>query len=613
MINTLIIGLDAFEPETFEQLYNEGVLPNLGKFADTGGYGRLSISNPAQSEVSWTSIATGANPGWHGIFDFVHRDPSNYQLYASLLPTKKDFVGIQFIPPHSSRTIFEEATRQGYPATSLWWPATFPARLDLPVRSIPGLGAPDIHGFLGVGTVFTCDRQLKQEGFKTRVEIFTKEGRNRYRGYLKGPEQHKRGNITYPKQYFQLEMVDDERANLIIGKNQLTMKVGIWSPIFEISFNLGIFFNIRAITRAILTHSEPYPTLYFLPLQIHPLKSPWRYATPAGFIRQTWKNTGPFLTLGWPQDTTALEEKWIDDNQFIDLCNSIIDSRERVFQYHLEYFYEGLLGAVFDTLDRVQHMYWRERKDIVHGFYKKLDGLVGRAIEKIKNEGNKSTRIIILSDHGFCNFDYKIHLNRWLIEKGYLVSSSNKSEARNHDMDWGKSKAYAVGLNSLYINLSGREAEGSVLSGELEILKESLRTELLAWKGPDGRHIIHQVYNQNEVLEGPYSHKGPDLLVGYSPGYRASAETGLGGWKEYSIEQNQDHWNADHCVAPEKVPGVLFTNHHLSDYPHPSYKDIPGLAIDMELQQNSVDKPSSYHQGDDEKVIEERMKGLGYF
>jgi hypothetical protein len=393
----------------------------------------------------------------------------------------------------------------------------------------------------------------------------------------------------------------------------LNLKVGVWSDIFEISFNLGFVFNIRAITRVILTQSEPYPKLYFLPLQIHPLNSPWRYATPSGFIKQTWKYAGPFLTLGWPQDTTALEEKWIDDKQFLDLCNSIIDTRERVFQYHLENFNEGILGSVFDTLDRIQHMYWKEQKDIVHGFYKKLDGLIGRAIEKIKYKGRKNTRILILSDHGFCNFDYKIHLNRWLIEKGYLVHVTNNSVGKIKDVDWEKSKVYAIGLNSLYINLSGREGKGSVLPDELEFIKENLRKELQAWKGPDGRNIIHRISMQNEALEGPFSQNGPDLLVGYSPGYRASAETGLGGWKENSIEQNQDHWSADHCVAPETVPGVLFTNHNLTNYSHPSYKDIPTLAMDINLEHHFVDKPSSKHSVDDEKVIEERMKGLGYF
>ena len=87
-MRVVIIGLDAFEPRRFERLYEEGRLPNLARYVDVNAYARFAVSNPPQSEVSWTSIATGLNPGGHGMFDFVHRNPANYALNVSLLPTK---------------------------------------------------------------------------------------------------------------------------------------------------------------------------------------------------------------------------------------------------------------------------------------------------------------------------------------------------------------------------------------------------------------------------------------------------------------------------------------------------------------------------------------------
>src|SRR4030065_386138 len=94
--------------------------PNLEKFIQQGGYSRLEVCSPPQTEVSWTSIATGEDPGGHGIFDFVHRDPATYTPYVSLLPTQHNALGVQFSSPIRARTLFEEATRLGYPATSLW-------------------------------------------------------------------------------------------------------------------------------------------------------------------------------------------------------------------------------------------------------------------------------------------------------------------------------------------------------------------------------------------------------------------------------------------------------------------------------------------------------------
>jgi predicted AlkP superfamily phosphohydrolase/phosphomutase len=156
-MHTLIIGLDAFDPGIVERMFEAGKLPNLNKYARNNGYARFEVTNPQQSEISWTSIATGLNPGGHGMFDFVHRDPASYALNVSLLPTKRTVLGTSFAHPHNAPTIFDQAAQEGYPATALWWPATFPAHLESPVQNIPGLGTPDVMGRLGVGAALCGD------------------------------------------------------------------------------------------------------------------------------------------------------------------------------------------------------------------------------------------------------------------------------------------------------------------------------------------------------------------------------------------------------------------------------------------------------------------------
>ena len=163
-MRTIIVGFDSFDPAIFEPLQQAGKMPNLSKFVEQGGYSRLEVCSPPQTEVSWTSIATGVDPGSHGIFDFVHRDPQTYIPYVSLLPTKQSALGEQFLRPYTTKTLFQEAADMGYPATALWWPALFPARPDIPVATIPGLGTPDIRGQLGVGTYLTTQSQGNEEG-----------------------------------------------------------------------------------------------------------------------------------------------------------------------------------------------------------------------------------------------------------------------------------------------------------------------------------------------------------------------------------------------------------------------------------------------------------------
>ena len=586
-MHTLIIGLDAFDPGIVERMFAAGKLPHLSKFVSQDGYSRFAVANPPQSEISWTSIATGLNPGGHGMFDFVHRDPASYALNVSLLPTKKSVLGTSFTFPHNAPTIFDQAAKEGFPSTALWWPATFPAHLDSPVQNIPGLGTPDIQGRLGVGAAYSLDPALKDEKFKTPVEALKQTGKGRYSGFLKGPAQQKGKQLQETILEFQLDVVDDQSARLTIGKQALTLTRGKWSPIFQVVFKVGLFVGIHAITRVVMNQVDP-AVLYFLPLQIHPLHSPWPYASPPGFVRQTWNTCGSFLSLGWPQDTTGLEEKWITDDQFLQLCDSIFSTRRNIFLHHLKSFNEGLFANVFDSLDRVQHMFLRDRPDVIESWYQKFDDLVGLAEKLVQNKGWQDTRIIVVSDHGFTHFDHKLHLNRWLLEHGYLTLKLDHQEQGLRSVDWSQTRAFAVGLNSLYLNQQGRESQGCVSPDQREALSEEIRAQLLALKGPDGRQVIQQVSLQKEAFDGPLTEYGPDFLVGYTPGYRASSQTGLGNWENTLFEANIDHWGADHCIAADAVPGVLFCNQGLSNFPHPSYRDIPALAIGKNVEKSGT-------------------------
>jgi len=610
-MKTIILGLDAFDPKVFETLLEQGKLPALDKLSAGGGYARFEVSNPPQSEVSWTSIATGLSPAGHGMFDFVHRNPENYNLYVSLLPTKKTRLGTEFTHPHNSHTIFDEAIDQGYPATALWWPSMFPARLDSPIRNIPGLGTPDIHGRLGVGVGFADDPFPLKENQKIPVQKLSSIGKNDFSGDLAGPARQKSTQTKNTTIAFQLSFLDDDHARISIGNKTIELKQGSWSPIIELKFKMGLMVSVSAITRVILTHGLPSPRLYFLPLQIHPLHSPWRYATPRGFVKQVWSETGGFLSLGWPQDTTALEEGLISDDQFLDLCQQIFETRKQVFLNNLDRFTEGVLACVFDTLDRVQHMFWHDRPDIIKDWYTKLDGLVGQATERIGVNGS-SPHLLVVSDHGFAKFDHKVHVNRWLEEYGYLVTTSTSSESNSLiDVDWAKSQAYAIGLNSLYLNLSGREGKGSVNQDQKDDLLKNIQRELSNWMGPDGNAVFNAIIPSNEAYEGPYAPFAPDLILGFSDGFRASAETGLGKWGPDPVITNKDHWHADHCIDPKLVSGVLFSNKGFGDVSHPSYKEFPRLAIGMTPKADAVTPPPAMD-SDEQADIEERLKGLGY-
>ncbi len=606
-MRTVLVGFDSFDPNTFERLLEAGKLTHLAKFANAGGYSPLEVCSPPQTEVSWTCIATGVDPGSHGIFDFVHRDPTTYIPYVSLLPMRQTAVGEQFLPPYTTRTFFQEAVDLGYPATALWWPALFPARPELSVGTIPGLGTPDIRGQLGVGTYFATEPHEKKKVKVTKLEPV---GRGKFNGVLEGPKTKTKDGIKPIVQPVSVEIIDETSARLTVGKQKLDLKLGQWSPIFEVQFPAGFAYTVHAITQAILTEVENRVSLYFLPLQIHPLHSPWHYATPSSLVKDAWNNAGPFLTLGWPQDTNALEDGCITDEQFLSLCDSIFAARKRVYFRRLEHFKEGVLAGIFDSLDRVQHMFLRGRADIVDAWYLKLDDFVGEVQSRIDSLGLEKYRFLILSDHGFKTFEHKVNLNYWLVDHGYMTLKDSTGSDLSQ-VDWSKTRAYALGLNSLYLNIAGREGQGIVQAAEVENLLEEIRTKLLDWRNGRGEAVISRALPKHEVFHGPYSRLGPDLVIGYAPKYRASSETGLGKIGESSLEENHDHWGGDHCIDSQAVPGVLFANRDIVNMPGVSFRDIPFLALGKHLDQSYI-KPPSQTGSQGQKDLEERLKGLGY-
>ena len=606
-MRTVIVGFDSFDPAIFERLLDSGTTPHLAKYVNDGGYSRLEVCSPPQTEVSWTSIATGVDPGSHGIFDFVHRDPATYAPYVSILPTRQSALGEQFLPPYTTRTLFEEAAEMGYPAAALWWPALFPARLELSVATIPGLGTPDIRGQLGVGTYLTTEPSEKRKVKVTRLEP---AGNGKFNGTLEGPSTKTKDGIKPIVQPIAVEVLDETSARLTIGKQKLELKLGVWSPIFEVQFPGGFAYTVHAITQAILTEVKGRVSLYILPLQIHPLHSAWHYATPSSMVKDAWKNAGPFLTLGWPQDTNALEDGCISDEQFLALCESIFESRKRIFFRRLDGFQEGVLAGIFDCLDRVQHMFLRDRPDVVETWYAKLDAFVGEVQARIDARGLEKYRFLILSDHGFKTFEHKIHLNHWLAANGYL-SLAEPGAGDLSKADWEKTRAYAIGLNSLYLNVAGREGQGIVQAAQLEGLLQEIQTKLMDWKAPNGETVIGRAIPKHEAFTGPYSRLGPDLVIGYAPKYRASSDTGLGKIGTTSLEVNKDHWGADHCIDANAVPGVLFANRDVKNMPRLSFRDIPFLALGKHLDQSYI-KPPSQTGSQGQKDLEERLKGLGY-
>jgi len=166
---------------------------------------------------------------------------------------------------------------------------------------------------------------------------------------------------------------------------------------------------------------------------------------------------------------------------------------------------------------------------------------------------------MVMSDHGFSSFRRQFNINTWLRDNGYLGPPDCTGVLS--DIDWRKSRAFGLGINSLYLNMKGREVYGIVEPGrERDQLLDELVLKLQAVRDVDGRPVIRTVYRSDKIYSGPSLTYAPDLIIGYHREYRCSWEACLGGVTEEMLLDNTSAWAADHCMDPVELPGVLFSN-----------------------------------------------------
>ena len=588
----VILGFDGMDPELTERFIAEGKLPNLAQLRQQGTFRKLRTTYPAISPVAWSTFMTGVNPGKHNIYDFLARDLATYLPYLSSAeikgPKRSWKIGKYTVPLGAARI---RGMRRGTPfwhflgeagifCSVLRVPVTFPPEKFSGVL-LSGMCVPDLKG--SQGTFCFCTTRPSSDRFReggVRVPIL--RAANHCTSYVPGPE-NPLGGGSGGELRVNFEVYPDvarNQARLTVDSESFVLKVGEYSEWIPVRFKAGVGFSAHGICRFYLKEITPEVEVYVTPVNIDPGRPDLPISHPVTYSIYLAKLFGPYATLGLAEDTWALNEKVLDDQSFLAQCYSNHEDRERMLFDALEKTQQGLCACVFDTTDRVQHMFWRyldddhpaarevprdQRPNVIQDLYARMDELIGRVMKQIDDD----TLLMIVSDHGFKSFARCVNLNAWLHQNGYLALKSGKSESGDwfDDVDWSRTRAYTMGLNGLYLNLKGREREGIVGPGaEAESLKDELRRKLDGLADPaSGRLGITGVFDCDSVYAGPYVDNAPDLIVGYGEGFRASWDSVMGKVTSQIFEDNLKAWSGDHCVDPRLVPGVLFSNHKISD------------------------------------------------
>ena len=627
----VVLVFDGVDHRLAREYMDAGDLPALAALARDGSFHPLRSENPPESPVALASMLTGVGPGRHRIFDFVLRGSGNRaengmmdvvraRFLAGRIPIRAPKVTSRLAAP----TFSERVWRAGYSVLSLREALLFPVPNRPGARMTSGLGTPDLAGSAGFYAIYSS-RLGFEGGYTTfgglRVPLDSGTESGRHQTTLAGPQDPTLGTdetggrrrARVPLAFQVGEEDGQSGVHIRLRDSEQFVREGARSEFFSVTFELDtlpVGRAVHGIVRFEVRGTDPLEVLAD-PIQIDPRDPFLPLSTPAGLGAELWKRDGPYETMGWQEQTFALNDRFQDDAGFLrDLLEDmdvgrvqLLREMRRVRPGHAKP--PRLVFYTFTATDRACHCFWRHRDkghpehdaedpfvrdDPIRKVFRNMDAIVG----KVRAELGPDDVLLVCSDHGFTTWRWEVHVNQWLVDEGYLALKGeveHKSLSRFFKgglaadaIDWSKTKAFALGLGQIYINLQGRDDTGIVpLSGK-RALMEALRAKLLEVENPyvteederDG--IPAKALRTVTILEDLWDFGGekppshvPDLQLGFARGYRISWQTALlGGMAARGdvFAKNRVAWSGDHCSTdPAIVPGILFANRKIAPAP----------------------------------------------
>jgi predicted AlkP superfamily phosphohydrolase/phosphomutase len=501
---------------------------------------------------------------------------------------------------------WEAAAKSGKKATVVHVPVTFPATDFHQGHMLSGLGVPDLSARVGKPFYFTSELDFRRGGSSNEFSIEVVQLEDN-KGVIATSIQGPPNKLFKEPPYISIPMkltVAEDRSSVTIevsGKSH-TVRAGQWTDWVDFVFPFNPLIKVHGISRFHLISVQPEVKLYLSPINFDPRALPpgFKISSPADWAPKLAKKHGLYKTIGWQIDTWAISEGFATEQMFWDDMEWTVRQSRKLFDAFLAGD-DDLIVQCFEFPDRVGHVFWRivdpkhpaydpklaaEWGDALLKSYQLMDQIAGDAMAAAEK---KNALLVVVSDHGFASFRRHVHYNTWLVLNRYMTLKTGV-EVKERDLemlfdqgqfwenvDWSKTRAYAMGLGEVYVNLKGREAQGIVEPGaEYDALKNELKTKLVAMVDEEtGERPVRRVVSREEAYRKFDPNMIPDLFVMNNDGYRVSWQTSLGGVPKKVFEDNKAVWSGDHCsVDPEIVKGIFFTNRRLSSDRAPYIGDV---------------------------------------
>jgi len=585
----VVLGFDGVDPDFLEQWKDK--LPNIAELMKSGSFHRLETTTPPSSCTAWSTFTTGMNPGGHGIFDFILRDPKTYlpdrtgavshkaEYKFGLFESKPE----TFTTTMSGEAFWTTADRAGKRSVVLRVPCIYPLEEEKHGYSQGGLGLPDMRGSEGTFHYWASDLSPRDAASpELGGKVISLGAGAEVETIIEGPSNplsEKSERLTIP---LHLARAGKDALSIDVSGRKETVEIGKWSDWFHLSFEVTSMSKLAGMARFRVLEVEPNIRLYMSPINHDPEDPAIAVTEPHGYSKELVKAVGDHKTVGWNHETWGLNEERIDEEAFMQDIWDTYRETEAITMHELEGRNADLFISVFVEPDRTSHMMYRlmdtehprydaalaaKYGDSIFKTYQRMDEIIGKVRAKLDTDDV----LLILSDHGFHSWRRGFNVNTWLIQEGFMTlkgGATSTSKKFLQDVDWSKTKAYALGVGSLYVNLQGREGKGIVKPGaEYDALIKDISDRMTTLVDPkSGKPAVSKVYASKDTWKGDRMSDSQDMQIGMASGYRVSSATPLGGAPEGLFEENMKKWSGDHATTDTAVTeGILLSNLKIDD------------------------------------------------
>ncbi|MHB1132891.1 MAG: alkaline phosphatase family protein [Chloroflexota bacterium] len=532
----LFLGIDSPVASAIYKWAKEGKLPNLQKLIDRGVFCQNGlVPFPTITPPNWTSIATGAWPGTHGVTDFDVHVPG-----TALDETHQGFDSSDI----DAETLWEAGERVGKKSIVVNWPTSWPKRMKDGYQ-IAGYGLSITDWRQGIpiedltATMLAHDVLLSTEYYPRHSEVVWKQAGG-WDGVEHGPqalEAEVQVNLWRPKVAVKpivWNVLVDKSASgafdtVVIARSKskdgvyCRLKVGEWSQNVYDSFETE--------------QGDKKAVMRFKLLELSPDAQQFRVYCPGIFALNGWGFPAELeqeITSenGLPTARTAYEPflmEWIDGQTLVETYDLhhqwLVDATKTMFQKPWDMYFLHI-----HTIDWIYHTFSVELEpllaqdksliahyqDIELKLHQGVDWCIGQIVEAAGDD----TLVVIMSDHGVKARGQKFDVGDILEKAGLLHYLPAAEEGKARQIDWSKTKAVSQRTVHIYVNTKGRDPQGIVEPGEeYEQVREQVIKALYEYADPKtGAHpIALALKNEDARIIGLWGPRAGDVIYAEDP------------------------------------------------------------------------------------------------